>query len=58
MSFFPYSLLAQLRKKHTLLPQSSKGRHFDYMIAVNGLKQILWGLFIKVVIADTCATYE
>jgi D-alanyl-lipoteichoic acid acyltransferase DltB (MBOAT superfamily) len=40
-----------------LLPQIQKERVFDYSKAVNGLKQILWGFFKKMVIADNCATY-
>ena len=38
-----------------LLPQFYKKRNFNYLNAVNGLKQFLWGLFKKVVIADNCA---
>ncbi len=34
-----------------------KKREFDYSRAVDGLRQILWGLFKKIVIADNCATY-
>jgi D-alanyl-lipoteichoic acid acyltransferase DltB (MBOAT superfamily) len=37
------------------LPQFYKKRTFDYSKAVDGMRQILWGLFKKVVIADTCA---
>ena len=38
-----------------LLPQILKKRKFDYSKAVDGLRQILWGLFKKIVIADNCA---
>jgi D-alanyl-lipoteichoic acid acyltransferase DltB (MBOAT superfamily) len=38
-----------------LLPQVEKPRSFDYSKAVHGLRQILWGLFKKIVIADNCA---
>ena len=41
----------------TLLPQIKNGRTFDYSKATDGLRQILWGLFKKVVIADNCAEY-
>jgi len=40
-----------------LLPQIQKKRDFNYVNAVDGLKQILWGLFKKVVIADNCARF-
>jgi D-alanyl-lipoteichoic acid acyltransferase DltB (MBOAT superfamily) len=40
-----------------LLPQIEKKRVFNYSQAVDGLRQILWGLFKKVVIADNCAFY-
>ena len=40
-----------------LLPQIIKKREFDYAKAVDGLRQILWGLFKKIVIADNCAEY-
>ena len=38
-------------------PQILKKREFDYAKAVDGLRQILWGLFKKIVIADNCAAY-
>ena len=38
-----------------LLPQIQKKRTFDYAKAVDGLRQILWGLFKKIVIADNAA---
>jgi D-alanyl-lipoteichoic acid acyltransferase DltB (MBOAT superfamily) len=40
-----------------LLPQIKKQRTFNYIKAVDGLRQILWGLFKKIVIADNCATF-
>jgi len=40
-----------------LLPQFRKLHRFDYARAVDGLRQILWGLVKKVVIADNCAHY-
>lgn len=39
------------------MPQILKKREFDYSKAVEGLRQILWGLFKKMVIADSCAEY-
>lgn len=40
-----------------LLPQIKKPRQFDYAKSIDGLRQILWGLFKKIVIADNCAEY-
>jgi D-alanyl-lipoteichoic acid acyltransferase DltB (MBOAT superfamily) len=40
-----------------LLPQIQKKRIFNYSKAIDGLRQILWGLFKKVVIADQCADF-
>jgi len=40
-----------------LLPQFQRKRAFNYSIAIDGLRQILWGLFKKIVIADNCAKH-
>jgi alginate O-acetyltransferase complex protein AlgI len=57
VSFFPLLVSGPIERATSLLPQISKRRTFDYSFAVNGLKQILWGFFKKVVIADNCAEY-
>jgi alginate O-acetyltransferase complex protein AlgI len=57
VSFFPLLVAGPIERATHLLPQIQKKRTFDYYQAVDGLKQILWGLFKKVVIADQCATY-
>jgi len=57
VSFFPQLVAGPIERATNLLPQFKKQRHFDYINAVNGLKQILWGLFKKVVIADNCAVF-
>ena len=46
-----------LERAINLLPQFEKKRFFEYDKAVDGLRQILWGLFKKIVIADRCASY-
>lgn len=56
VSFFPLLVAGPIERATHLLPQIQKKRSFDYSKAVDGLKQILWGLFKKVVIADNCAT--
>ena len=57
VSFFPLLVAGPIERATHLLPQIQKKRTFDYANAVNGLKQILWGLFKKIVIADQCAQY-
>lgn len=57
VSFFPLLVAGPIERATHLLPQIQKKRTFDYTKAVDGLRQILWGLFKKVVIADQCAEY-
>lgn len=57
VSFFPQLVAGPIERATNLLPQFYKKRNFDYSKAADGLRQILWGLFKKVVIADNCATY-
>ena len=40
-----------------MLPQIASRRKFDYVEGVKGLRLILWGMFKKVVVADTCAVF-
>ena len=53
--FFPLLVAGPIERATHLLPQIKKERKFDYTKSVDGLRQILWGLFKKVVIADNCA---
>ncbi len=55
ISFFPQLVAGPIERATNLLPQFQKERHFDYVTAVDETKQILWGLFKKMVIADNCA---
>ena len=55
VSFFPLLVAGPIERATHLLPQIKKERKFNYYQAVDGLRQILWGLFKKVVIADNCA---
>lgn len=57
VSFFPLLVAGPIERATHLLPQIKKKRTFEYSNAVDGLRQILWGLFKKVVIADQCAEY-
>ncbi len=57
VSFFPQLVAGPIERATNLLPQFYKSRTFEYNKAVDGLRQILWGMFKKVVIADNCAKY-
>tara|TARA_B100000795_G_scaffold268429_1_gene255358 strand:+ start:92 stop:1528 length:1437 start_codon:yes stop_codon:yes gene_type:complete len=57
VSFFPQLVAGPIERASHLLPQFYSKRHFDYPKAVDGMRQILWGLFKKIVIADNCAKY-
>jgi D-alanyl-lipoteichoic acid acyltransferase DltB (MBOAT superfamily) len=57
VSFFPQLVAGPIERAANLLPQFKTKRTFEYNKAVDGCKQILWGLFKKVVIADNCAAY-
>jgi D-alanyl-lipoteichoic acid acyltransferase DltB (MBOAT superfamily) len=57
VSFFPQLVAGPIERATNLLPQFYKPRTFDYSRAVDGLRQILWGLFKKIVIADRSAEY-
>jgi D-alanyl-lipoteichoic acid acyltransferase DltB (MBOAT superfamily) len=57
VSIFPLAMAGPIERATNLLPQIYNRRNFDYNQAVDGMRQILWGLFKKVVIADSCAEY-
>jgi alginate O-acetyltransferase complex protein AlgI len=54
VSFFPLLVAGPIERANHLLPQLKNPRHFDQLNGIKGLKQILWGLFKKMVIADNC----
>jgi alginate O-acetyltransferase complex protein AlgI len=57
VSFFPQLVAGPIERATHLLPQFYTKRTFEYSKAVDGMRQILWGLFKKIVIADNCAEY-
>jgi D-alanyl-lipoteichoic acid acyltransferase DltB (MBOAT superfamily) len=57
VSFFPLLVAGPIERATHLLPQILKKREFNYSKAIDGLRQILWGLFKKIVIADNCAEF-
>ncbi|MDR1499450.1 MAG: MBOAT family protein [Tannerellaceae bacterium] len=57
ISFFPQLVAGPIERATNLLPQFSRTRTFDYDKAVDGMRQMLWGFFKKIVIADNCALF-
>lgn len=57
LSYFPILLAGPVQRPALLLPQIRSRRVFEYDLAAEGMRQILWGLFMKIMIADNCAVY-
>jgi len=57
IAFFPQLVAGPIERATNLLPQFLKNRKFSYDQGVDGMRQILWGLFKKIIIADNCAKY-
>lgn len=57
VSFFPQLVAGPIERATHLLPQFKEKRVFDYSKAADGMRQILWGLFKKMVIADNCGQF-
>lgn len=55
VSYFPLLVAGPIERATHLLPQIQRKRIFNYEQAVDGMRQILWGFFKKMVIADNCA---
>jgi D-alanyl-lipoteichoic acid acyltransferase DltB (MBOAT superfamily) len=57
LGFFPIILAGPIQRPSTLLPQIRAIRVFDYQQVSDGLRQILWGLFVKIAVADNLAPF-
>lgn len=55
ISFFPQLVAGPIERAKDLLTQFGESRRFDAARATDGLRQMLWGFFKKIVVADTCA---
>lgn len=55
--FFPKILAGPIERAQRFLPQIAQARNFDMALATDGLRQVLWGLLAKVVIADNASTF-
>src|SRR5690606_7016435 len=57
VSFFPQLVAGPIERAANLLPQFQRTRTFDSAFALSGVYLVVWGLFKKVVVADTCAFF-
>lgn len=57
ISFFPQLVAGPIERAKDLLNQIQNKRQFNYDSAINGTKLVIWGLFKKVVIADSLAPF-
>lgn len=57
VSFFPLLVAGPIERATHLLPQIKSNRTFNYVQLADGMRQILWGLVKKLLIADNCAMY-
>lgn len=57
VSFFPQLVAGPIERATNLLPQFQQRREFDYNLAVDGMRQMLWGFFKKMVVANNCAVF-
>lgn len=57
ISFFPQLVAGPIERTANLLPQIKSEKKFDYDLAMHGARQMLWGFFKKVAVADVAATY-
>ncbi|WP_074406528.1 MBOAT family O-acyltransferase [Aquimarina megaterium] len=55
VTFFPKILSGPIERASSLIPQIQEKRVISYQVSVDGLRQILWGLFAKIVVAENCA---
>jgi D-alanyl-lipoteichoic acid acyltransferase DltB (MBOAT superfamily) len=55
VAFFPSLISGPIDRSKLLIPQLEKKRTFEYSQVTDGMRQVLWGLFKKIVVADNCA---
>ncbi len=57
VSFFPQLVAGPIERSNNLLPQFKQQHHFDYDTVMAGMRLMLWGYFMKMVLADRCGLY-
>ena len=55
--FFPLLVAGPIERAQHLIPQLVQRKVFNRAKTINGLQQMLWGFFKKIVIADNCAVF-
>ena len=57
VSFFPQLVAGPIERSNNLLPQFRREHHFDYDSVMAGVRLMVWGYFMKLVLADRCGLY-
>lgn len=57
VSFFPQLVAGPIERSRRLLPQLKSFHLFNEELAMSGLRMMVWGYFLKLVLADRCAIY-
>ena len=57
VSFFPILVAGPIERAGHLLPQVAQRRQFNYSQAADGCRLMLWGMFKKIIIADSMAVF-
>lgn len=57
VSFFPQLVAGPIERSYNLIPQLKEKHHFDYSGVMAGVNMMVWGYFLKLVLADRCGIY-
>lgn len=57
VSFFPQLVAGPIERSRNLLPQFRQCHRFKYDEVMAGVRLMLWGYFLKLVLADRCGLY-
>ena len=57
VSFFPQLVAGPIERSNNLLPQFKQQHPFDYETVMAGIRLMVWGFFMKLVLADRCGLY-
>lgn len=57
VSFFPQLVAGPIERSQNLLPQFKQQHRFDYDAVMSGVQLMVWGYFMKLVLADRCGIY-
>lgn len=57
VSFFPQLVAGPIERSNNLLPQFKRQHCFNYDAVMAGTRLMVWGYFMKLVLADRCGLY-